>query len=68
MPGKADRLTLSNDEDGVAVGIRRIFSSGFDFYERAGLSAEASLMESSDLWQIALLCGKPGTPGRLVMP
>lgn len=58
---KADRLTLSNDEDGVAVGIRRIFSSGFDFYERAGIVCRSiPYGKAATYGEIALLCGKPG--------
>lgn len=58
---KADRVTLTNEEDGVAAELRRIFSQGFDFYERARLvCGNIPYGKAATYGQIALLCGKPG--------
>lgn len=58
---KADWITLSNEADGVAVGIQRIFSLGFHFYERAAIVCKSIPRgKAATYGQIALLCGKPG--------
>lgn len=58
---KADWVTFSNEEDGVAAGIRKIFSLAFDFYERAGIVCRSIPWgKAATYGQIALLCGRPG--------